>query len=68
MNAFCKQVLVAAFTSLSLAPIAAGVPPATASRTPERKTGAKPAIVLVHGAFADGSGWGRVILLLERDG
>src|SRR5712691_8201183 len=28
----------------------------------------KPAIVLVHGAFADGSGWQRVIPLLERDG
>src|SRR5712691_10020838 len=27
----------------------------------------KPAIVLVHGAFADGSGWQRVIPLLERD-
>src|SRR5215207_3350591 len=29
---------------------------------------AKPTIVLVHGAFADGSGWHRVIPLLERDG
>lgn len=28
----------------------------------------KPAIVLVHGAFADGSSWQRVIPLLERDG
>jgi pimeloyl-ACP methyl ester carboxylesterase len=28
----------------------------------------KPAIVLVHGAFADGSGWRNVIPLLERDG
>ena len=28
----------------------------------------KPAIVLVHGAFADGSGWAHVIPLLERDG
>src|SRR5262245_41924745 len=28
----------------------------------------KPAIVLVHGAFADASGWGRVIPILERDG
>jgi pimeloyl-ACP methyl ester carboxylesterase len=27
----------------------------------------KPAIVLVHGAFADGSGWRNVIPLLERD-
>jgi pimeloyl-ACP methyl ester carboxylesterase len=29
---------------------------------------AKPAIVLVHGAFADGSGWSHVIPLLEEDG
>src|SRR2546427_1642885 len=28
----------------------------------------KPAIVLVHGAFADGSGWQHVIPLLEQDG
>jgi pimeloyl-ACP methyl ester carboxylesterase len=29
---------------------------------------AKPTIVLVHGAFADGSSWSRVIPLLEKDG
>jgi len=29
---------------------------------------ARPAIVLVHGAFADGSGWSKVIPLLEKDG
>ncbi|HKI01134.1 MAG TPA: alpha/beta hydrolase [Thermoanaerobaculia bacterium] len=28
----------------------------------------KPTIVLVHGAFADGTGWQHVIPLLERDG
>src|SRR5262245_14288411 len=28
----------------------------------------RPAIVLVHGAFADASGWSRVIPILERDG
>ena len=28
----------------------------------------KPTIVLVHGAFADGSSWSRVIPILERDG
>src|SRR5712691_2080547 len=28
----------------------------------------KPSIVLVHGAFADGSGWRHVIPLLEQDG
>jgi pimeloyl-ACP methyl ester carboxylesterase len=29
---------------------------------------AKPAIVLVHGAFANASGWNRVIAILQRDG
>jgi pimeloyl-ACP methyl ester carboxylesterase len=29
---------------------------------------AKPTIVLVHGAFADGSSWSKVIPVLERDG
>src|SRR2546421_11729707 len=29
---------------------------------------AKPTIVLVHGAFADGSSWSKVIPILERDG
>ena len=28
----------------------------------------KPSIVLVHGAFADASGWSKVIPILERDG
>jgi pimeloyl-ACP methyl ester carboxylesterase len=28
----------------------------------------RPTIVLVHGAFADGTGWQRVIPILERDG
>lgn len=31
-------------------------------------TSIKPSIVLVHGAFADGSSWQRIIPLLERDG
>ena len=33
-----------------------------------RMAGEGPAIVLVHGAFADGSGWANVIRLLEKDG
>ena len=31
------------------------------------KTAAKPTIVLVHGAFEDGSAWGQVISILQRD-
>src|SRR5215207_679247 len=32
------------------------------------RTASKPTIVLVHGAFADGTGWQHVIPILERDG
>jgi pimeloyl-ACP methyl ester carboxylesterase len=32
------------------------------------RSAAKPTIVLVHGAFADGSSWERVIPILQRDG
>src|SRR5215469_2305713 len=31
-------------------------------------TAQKPAIVLVHGAFADASSWSKVIPILEKDG
>jgi len=34
----------------------------------DSKNNARPSIVLVHGAFADGSGWGHVIPLLEKNG
>jgi pimeloyl-ACP methyl ester carboxylesterase len=39
-----------------------------ASRAQQAAAPAKPSIVLVHGAFADASGWGRVILGLEKQG
>ncbi len=32
------------------------------------RAAARPTIVLVHGAFADGTGWQRVIPILQRDG
>src|SRR3954471_22653442 len=41
--------------------------PAAGAATITRST-AKPVIVLVHGAFADATGWQRVIPILERDG
>ena len=45
--------------------------PAKPRSASSRSTGtatAKPTIVLVHGAFADGTGWQRVIPTLQRDG
>ena len=63
---------------LALAVVAGGALRAQSSPAPEkRKSGAppstgaataKPTIVLVHGAFADGTGWQRVIPILQRDG
>jgi pimeloyl-ACP methyl ester carboxylesterase len=41
--------------------------PAKVGRSGNRNA-AKPTIVLVHGAFADATGWQHVIPLLERDG
>jgi pimeloyl-ACP methyl ester carboxylesterase len=40
----------------------------TATAEPTRRTDAKPTIVLVHGAFADGSSWNGVIERLQRQG
>src|SRR5271154_6495015 len=41
-----------------------GVSPASGSTT----SGLKPTIVLVHGAWADGSSWNRVLFRLQADG
>lgn len=41
---------------------------ALAMATPAFAAGPKPAIVIVHGAYADASGWDRVIPILQRDG
>ena len=48
-----------ASTAPSMVPVGRGASPARIS---------KPTIVLVHGAFADGTGWQRVIPLLDREG
>jgi pimeloyl-ACP methyl ester carboxylesterase len=56
---------------LLLAGIGASASPATsaaAAVTARHDNGPKPTIVLVHGAFADASGWGEVIARLEERG
>jgi pimeloyl-ACP methyl ester carboxylesterase len=40
----------------------------TPSATPAKSASTKPSIVLVHGAFADGSGWSGVIRILQQKG
>ena len=54
-----------AFAAASILTLAAFLPEAQAADTGKD---ARPAIVLVHGAFADGSSWRNVISLLENDG
>ncbi len=55
--------------ALSLAAVTGSLGAARAADlTPTAAPAAKPVIVLVHGAFADGTGWQHVIPLLEKDG
>jgi len=42
--------------------------PSARARSVDARNAAKPTIVLVHGAFADGTSWQHVIPILERDG
>ena len=51
-------------TSRILLAVLAGLAGSLRAQSPA----AKPAIVLVHGAFADGSSWSKVIPMLQRDG
>jgi len=57
---------------LSLAGVLAaqltGAPVCRAQSVVQASVTAKPTIVLVHGAFADGSSWERLIPILQRDG
>jgi pimeloyl-ACP methyl ester carboxylesterase len=73
-----SRIVRLSLTVLVLAVVAGGSLRAQSSGAPakrrsgaSRSTGtatAKPTIVLVHGAFADGTGWQRVIPTLQRDG
>lgn len=56
-----------AITAFGLILAAAYVPAAAKSRQAGEPS-VKPTIVLVHGAFADGTGWQHVISILERNG
>jgi pimeloyl-ACP methyl ester carboxylesterase len=60
-----KTTLKVSIATLILAGFAAAIPGVLAS---DAGKDPKPSIVLVHGAFADGSGWRHVIPLLEKDG
>lgn len=63
MNPLRRALVLAASVLL----LATGATAATAS-TDKHPTQPKPTIVLVHGAFADGSSWNKVTEKLQRDG
>ena len=65
------RLLAVGLATLTVACESPGVvSPPNVAPTEQRDVGhaAKPSIVLVHGAFADGSSWQRLIPLLQRDG
>lgn len=68
MNARRSKPLDAVFALLAFVLVGMIVTLPTTSSAQEPTKPEKPSIVLVHGAFADASGWGRVITLLEKDG
>ena len=65
MGSMRTVVLTACLVGIVLLPQAE---PSTARATAARVAQAKPTIVLVHGAWADGSGWNGVTRRLQADG
>jgi pimeloyl-ACP methyl ester carboxylesterase len=55
-------------TALVSAAAIAAVTASAASAAPNQSATPKPTIVLVHGAWADGSSWGGVVTDLQKDG
>ncbi|BCM72178.1 MULTISPECIES: alpha/beta fold hydrolase [Streptomyces] len=62
-----RRALVAAGAA-AVAAGATGLPAHAAPSTPDDDTPARPTLVLVHGAFADGSSWAPVVERLQRAG
>ena len=70
LRLFLAALVLAGVAGSSLRAQSSAAPPKR-GKGAFRSTGkatAKPTIVLVHGAFADGTGWQRVIPILQRDG
>src|SRR5580658_8947974 len=70
MNLWKAWMVVSMIGATSCAAPAAAKAPGPDAQSVQSKMppDAKPTIVLVHGAFADGSSWKKVIGLLEPDG
>ncbi|SEG92025.1 Pimeloyl-ACP methyl ester carboxylesterase [Actinacidiphila yanglinensis] len=67
-NRFVVGAVAAAAAAAALGTFAATGSASASPRTPSAAGGAKPTIVLEHGAFADGSSWNGVIQKLRADG
>jgi pimeloyl-ACP methyl ester carboxylesterase len=63
-----KNVILAVGVALGLAICPSAFAATPAKPTPAKPTPAKPTVVLVHGAWADGSSWNKVIPLLQAKG
>src|SRR3954466_8160548 len=63
-----RWLLSAVASALVVLGLAGQVASAAPSRAAAAQSTTKPTVVLVHGAFADASGWGGVIERLERRG
>src|SRR5580704_10852505 len=59
---------VIALATLVTIPAFASAQPTASSQAPAAASAPKPTIVLVHGGWADGSSWGQVITILQREG
>ena len=65
---FTRRLIVAAAAASALA-ASAGLSTAALAATPASPAAtAQPSVVIVHGAFADGSDWAKVIPLLQAKG
>jgi pimeloyl-ACP methyl ester carboxylesterase len=60
--------LVATVAALVIVAIGSAPVALAGARTPTPQREAKPTVVLVHGAWADGSSWTKVVSELQRDG
>lgn len=71
-TAFMSNTCIARLwlATMIVAGLASTVQPRASADGPSRiaRDAVKPTIVLVHGAFADGSSWSKVISVLEKDG
>ncbi|MFJ3762667.1 alpha/beta fold hydrolase [Streptomyces sp. NPDC090080] len=63
-----RLTLFASAAAAGLLAVAAVAPSADANPAAHKSSIQKPTVVLVHGAFADGSGWSGVIERLQHDG